>query len=98
MDIGDYPLRGLSSASCSIDGQTLIVEAKNKKLFVLNAAGTKIWELSDGRHTIEDIITKIKLSSKKNEHQVRKETEDFIESLVERQVLVLLKQPLDVVA
>lgn len=96
MEIQKYPLRGMDSASCSIDGQTLVVDSKYKRLFVLNAAGTTIWDLSDGRHTIEDIIEKISLRSGKPESQVRKETEEFIEDLIKRQVLVLLKHPLDV--
>lgn len=95
---GSYPLRGSDSASCIINGQTLIVQSKNKKLFVLNAAGTKIWELSDGRHEINDIINKIRVNSRKSEIQIRKEIEEFIEELVERQVLEILSHPWDIAA
>lgn len=98
MKISTYPLRGADSASCVIDGQTLIVQAKNRKLYVLNAAGTKIWELSDGRHEIKEIIRELMTHSKKSENQIRRETEEFIEELVERQVLTLLNHPCDVAA
>ncbi|HZD60940.1 MAG TPA: PqqD family protein [Anaerolineae bacterium] len=96
MNRDNYPLKGMDSASCVINGQTLIVQSKVRKLFVLNGAGTRIWELSDGRHAVEDIIKEIKMRSRKSESQVRRETEDFIEELVNRQVLVLLKRPCDV--
>ncbi|HEY3375094.1 MAG TPA: PqqD family protein [Candidatus Aquicultor sp.] len=96
MHKGSYPLRGSDSASCIINGQTLIVQSKNKKLFVLNSAGTKIWELSDGRHEVNDIINKIRATSKKTELQIRKEIEEFIDELVERQVLEVLVYPCDV--
>lgn len=96
MDKYSYPLKGMDSASCVINGQTLIVQSKDKKLFVLNGAGTRIWQLSDGRHAIEDIVKKVKMNSKKSEYQVRKETEAFIEELVDRQVMVLLNRPCDV--
>lgn len=98
MTRGNYPIRGSNSASCIIDGQTLIVQSENKKLFVLNAAGTKIWELSDGRHEIKDIIRKIRISSRKPELQIRKEIEEFIYELVEREVLEVLSSPCDVAA
>ncbi len=93
MKTDGYPLRGADSASCIIDNQTLIIQAKQKKLFVLNAAGTRIWELADGRHGIEDIILEIMSHSKKPESQIRQEIEEFIEELVERQVLVVLSRP-----
>lgn len=93
-----YPLRGANSASCIIDGQTLIVQSESRKLFVLNAAGTRIWEMSDGRHNIEDIVKELVTHSKKPESQIRKETKEFIEELVERQILVLLNHPCDVAA
>jgi hypothetical protein len=81
-----------------IDGQTLIVQSENKKLYVLNTAGTRIWELSDGRHEIKEIIRKIRLSSRKPELQIRKEIEEFIDELVEREVLEVLSSPCDVAA
>ncbi len=98
MNAGSYPLRGADSASCIIDRQTLIIQAKDKKLFVLNAAGTKIWELADGQHEVEDIIQEIMAQSRKPEVQIRQEIEEFIDELVERQVLVLLSHPCDVAA
>jgi len=98
MNVSNYPLKGMDSASCVINGQTLIVQSKNRKLFVLNGAGTKIWELSDGRHAIEDIVEKVKMESRKPEGQIRKETEEFIKELVDRQVMVLLNHPCDVAA
>ena len=98
MNMSSYPLKGMDSASCVINGQTLIVQSKDRKLFVLNGAGTRIWELSDGRHAVEEIIEKIRTQSRKSKNQVRKETEEFIKELVERQVLILLNHPWDVAA
>lgn len=98
MKTDSYPLRGADSASCVIGNQTLIIQSQHKKLFVLNAAGTRIWELSDGRHDMEDIIRETIAHSKKPENQIRQEIEEFIEELVERQVLVILSQPQDAVA
>lgn len=98
MNMGCYPLRGADSASCIIDNQTLIIQSTNRRLFVLNAAGTRIWELADGRHAIEDIVREMRAHSKKPEEQIRMEIQEFIEELVERQVLVLLNHPCDVAA
>jgi len=98
MRLSDYPLRGMDSASCVINNQTLIVQSKNKKLYVLNGAGTRIWELADGTHAVVDIIERLKRDSRKPDGQLRKETETFIADLVSRGVLVLLKQRLDVAA
>jgi len=98
ISLSSYPLRGIDSASCVIDGQTLIVQSKDRRLFVLNATGTKIWELSDGKHELREIIKALTAKSKKPESQIRKETEEFIKELVEREILVLLKHPWDIAA
>lgn len=90
-----FPIKSDDSASCVIDGETLIVHDTNKKLFVLNSAGTRIWELADGTHTIKDIEASIKRRSKKSDEQIRKEVDHFIDELVNKRVLVILNRPLN---
>lgn len=96
--MSDCPLRGMDSASCVINNQTLIVQSSNKKLYILNGAGTRIWELADGKHAIADILARLRHESRKPDIQLRSETQAFIEELVSRGVLVLLKSSLDVAA
>ncbi|MDI6817639.1 MAG: PqqD family protein [Actinomycetota bacterium] len=96
--MSDCPLRGMDSASCVINNQTLIVQSSNKKLYILNGAGTKIWELADGKHAIADIIARLKCESRKPDVQIHSEMQAFIEELVSRGVLVLLKKSLDIAA
>lgn len=90
-----YPLKSYETASCTIDGETLIVNSIDQKVYVLNKAGTRIWELADGFHSIDDIAWILTRTSKKTEEQLRKNVERFVVGLIEKKVLVFLNRPLD---
>jgi hypothetical protein len=93
--ISGYPLKSYETASCTIDGETLIVSSPDQKVYVLNKAGTRIWELADGFHSIDDIAWVLTRTSKKSESQLRQDVERFVVGLVEKKVLVVLERPLD---
>jgi hypothetical protein len=93
--ISGYPLKSYETASCTIDGETLIVSSPDQKVYVLNKAGTRIWELADGFHSIDDIAWVLTRTSKKSENQLRQDVERFVVGLVEKKVLVVLERPLD---
>jgi hypothetical protein len=56
---GERPTRSARIAARVIDGQALIVVIDQRKLHTLNAVGTRVWELCDGRSVdaIADAIT-----------------------------------------
>ena len=93
--ISGYPLKSYETASCTIDGETMIVSSVDQKIYVLNKAGTRIWELSDGFHSIDDIAWILTRTSKKTEERLRKDVERFVVGLVEKKVLIFLERPLD---
>jgi hypothetical protein len=93
--ISGYPLKSYETASCTIDEETLIVSSTDQKIYVLNKAGTRIWELADGFHSIDDIAWVLTRTSKKSENQLRKNVEGFVLGLIEKKVLVVLERPLD---
>jgi hypothetical protein len=93
--ISGYPLKSYDTASCTIDGETMIVSSTDQKIYVLNKAGTRIWELADGFHSIDDIAWVLTRTSKKTEEQLRKDVERFTMGLIEKKVLVVLERPLD---
>jgi hypothetical protein len=90
-----YPLKSYDTASCTIDGETLIVSSKDQKIYVLNKAGTRIWELADGFHSVDDIAWVLTRTSKKTEEQLRSDVGRFVLGLVKKKVLVVLERPLD---
>ena len=47
--------QGQRTASRVIDGKAVVITIDRNELHVLNAVGTRVWELSDGR-SLEDII------------------------------------------
>jgi hypothetical protein len=93
--ISGYPLKSYNTASCTIDGETLIVSSTDQKIYVLNKAGTRIWELSDGFHSVDDITWVLTRTSKKNNEDLRKDVERFVLGLIKKKVLVVLERPLD---
>jgi hypothetical protein len=93
--ISGYPLKSYNTASCTIDGETLIVSSTDQKIYVLNKAGTRIWELADGFHSVDDITWVLTRTSKKNNEDLRKDVERFVLGLIKKKVLVVLERPLD---
>ncbi len=53
-----YIARSSEIASRNLDGEMIIMSAKDSTLFTLNEVATAIWEAADGRTCLEDIVDK----------------------------------------
>jgi len=84
-----WPKRSEDTASRMIDGEAVIVIPQKGVVTVLNETGSGIWQLLDGRNSIEDIINIISSEFDVSREQAEKDTLDFIEELVEKDMVVL---------
>jgi hypothetical protein len=48
--------RSSEIASRNLDGEMIIMSAKDSTLFTLNRVATEIWEAADGRTPLEEIV------------------------------------------
>ncbi len=48
--------RSTEIASRNLDGEMIIMSAKDSTLFTLNPVATSIWEAADGQATLEEIV------------------------------------------
>ena len=94
MDISvKWPKRSKDTASRMIDGEAVIVIPQEGVVTVLNETGAGIWQLLDGRNTVEDIINIISSEFDVSRDQAEKDTLDFIEELIEKDMVVLKDGP-----
>ena len=90
MDISvKWPKRSEDTASRMIDGEAVIVIPQKGVVTVLNETGAEIWQLLDGRNSVEDIINIISSEFDVSRDQAEKDTLDFIEELMEKDMVVL---------
>jgi nucleoside-diphosphate-sugar epimerase len=53
------PVRNKNTISRKIEDETLVLDLLTKQYHILNETAGKIWELSDGNHTIQEIAEEI---------------------------------------
>ncbi len=51
-----YIARSSDVASRNLDGEMIIMSARDSTLFTLNEVATAIWEAADGQTSLEDIV------------------------------------------
>jgi hypothetical protein len=42
-----------------VEGQMLIVLPRTQESFVLNGSGALVWQLSDGSHSVDDVVQQL---------------------------------------
>lgn len=90
MDISvKWPKRSEDTASRVVDGEAVIVIPQKGVVTVLNETGSGIWQLLDGRNSIEDITNIISSEFDVSREQAEKDTLGFIEELIEKEMVVL---------
>ena len=67
-----------------IDGEALLVDPKDSRIYPLNTVGTAIWELLDGRKRCGDIAAAISEEFEADESAIQKDVRKFLEDMVEK--------------
>lgn len=84
-----YPKPHPQTAGRVIDGEAVLILSEVSEINVLNEVGARIFELSDGSHTISDIVQTINNEYDVSPEQAEQDVLEFIHRLVKQQVLVL---------
>ncbi len=93
MDFTKYPVLHPQVATRTVDGEALIVLADSGQINVLNPVGTRMWELMDGMHSVQQIADAICNEFDVTQVQAKQDLEEFVQQLVEVQAIVLQDQP-----
>ena len=53
------PMKNKNTISRKIENETLVLDLHTKQYHILNETAGKIWDLSDGEHSVEEIAEEI---------------------------------------
>ena len=91
-----YIARSREIAARELDGEMMIMSARDSTLFNLNAVGTAIWNAADGTTSLKDIVQhRVCAEFDVEPAQALEDAENFVRELAEHGILVLSEQPLN---
>ena len=85
---GKNPMRKKGVASERVE-QTLIYNPRTKEHHILNETAGRIWELSDGRHTVEEITEMLCKEFDAPVNEAKKDVLHTLETLSKAGVIVM---------
>jgi len=90
-----YIARSTGVAARSLDGEMMIMSARDSTLFTLNAVGTVIWQSADGKTSLAEIVEqKICPEFEVDPVDALKDAESFVNDLAGHGILVLSDGPI----
>ena len=94
-----YIIRSRQIAARALDGEMMIMSARNSTLFNLNESGTLIWQAADGSTSLEEIVAqKICAEYDVEPEEALKDAEAFVRELAEHGIMRLADQPMTGIA
>ncbi len=76
-----------------LDTEALVVDVKAGLLYPLNSVGARIWQLSDGQRTVDEIVQSIAAEFDADEKTIRQDAADFLRELRQRELISLDDKP-----
>ena len=90
-----YIARSRDIAARELDGEMMIMSARDSTLFNLNGVGRAIWQAADGVTPLEEIVTrKVCTEFEVEPEEALKDAEKFVRELAEHGILVTSGQPI----
>jgi hypothetical protein len=90
-----YVARSTAVAARSLDGEMMIMSARDSTLFTLNPVGTIIWQSADGQTPLAEIVArKICAEFEVDPVEALKDAECFVRDLASHGILILSGAPL----
>jgi len=89
MDLRKYPVPHSQTAARIVDGTAVIVLADTGEVNVLNSVGTRIWELIEGKHNLQEIADTIQIEYAVTPQQALEDLEEFLDEMLKNQVITL---------
>ena len=79
-----------------LDGEMMIMSARDSTLFSLNELGTIIWQAADGETTLQEIVERrICPEFDVEPEEALKDAESFVRELAAHGILILSETPLE---
>ena len=75
------PVRVEGIVLTEADEESILYDAKEGKVHILNRVGAFIWDLCNGENTLEDISRAVAESFEVDEETAQKDIKEFIEEL-----------------
>jgi hypothetical protein len=89
-----YIAQSKQIAARLLDGEMMIMSARDSTLFSLNELGTIIWQAADGETTLEEIVErKICPEFDVQPEEALKDAESFVKELATHGILLLSDRP-----
>ena len=88
-----YPKRHPQTAGRVIDNEAVLMLSDDSEIHVLNAVGSRVYELADGTNSLAQISQQIAQEFDVSLEQAAIDTQDFLQELLDRNVFVLANQP-----
>lgn len=86
--MSDAPIqRHPHAAARNYDGEAFIVVPGLGEYNILNATGSRIWELIDGTRGVEEIVTAISEEFDVSRDAAEKDVQEFLDALREHQMI-----------
>jgi hypothetical protein len=90
-----YIARSSAVAARSLDGEMMIMSARDSTLFTLNPVGTVIWQSADGQTSLAEIVDQ-KICSEFEVHpdEAAQDAESFVKDLASHGILLVSEEPI----
>ena len=90
-----YIARSSAVAARSLDGEMMIMSAKDSTLFTLNPVGTVIWQSADGQTPLAEIVEqKICTQFEVDPAEAARDAETFANDLASHGILLISGEPI----
>jgi hypothetical protein len=83
------PKKHPRTASRQVDGEAVIVLPGEGTVRVLNAVGSRVWELADGTRSVGDLVETIHDEYDVDRDQAREDVVEFVTSMVAANLLTM---------
>jgi len=90
-----YIARSVAVAARSLDGEMMIMSAKDSTLFTLNPVGTVIWQSADGQTPLAEIVEKkICAQFTVDPEEATRDAKRFVNDLANHGILLISGEPI----
>src|SRR4030095_11315896 len=76
------PVRSQSVAWQTVDGEAVLLRAKEKELLGLNEVGGRVWEMADGASSIDQMVAAIVAAYRVPAEAARDDVQGFLRELL----------------
>ncbi len=93
MDCNKFPQRHAQVAARVLGDQTIVVLADSGEVNVLNPVATRVWDLIDGTHSVEQIAEMIASEYVVERQEAFDDVTGFLQELLDVKAITLLSAP-----